>query len=391
MSVTTPRVLMFCTRYPPLVGGAELQAQSLASAIHESGAPVEVLTVGYERDWPEVERSLNGLTVHRIPYNDLCRRFPYVRGLGMVNTALLGFQISRAITRAAHRFDVLHAHNLSGPMTAFALRSARRAGLGTLAKISSTGDLFDLRTLDHYFLWGKIARHWLRRDVMRWQASSLAVRDELRRAGIPDGQITVLPNGVSLQEEPNEIPAFASRFLYLGRLAATAPRDVPGLLDAFVDMSLRYPNTELAIVGNGDRYRQIRELVASRTDGARVQIPGVGDGVAWRKWAHCLVQPSFVEGLSNALLEGMASGLACVAYDIPPNREALDDGRAGILVPVGHRAALREAIEALSGTPGLARSWGQRARARAESRYDMRKVAAQAIEVYRQLSPANTA
>ena len=143
--------------------------------------------------------------------------------------------------------------------------------------------------------------------------------------------------------------------------------------------------SELAIVGEGDRLAEIRDLVAARAGGGQVQVPGLGDGKTWRRWAHCLVQPSFVEGLSNALLEGMASGLACVAYDIPPNREALDDGRAGILVPVGDHRALREALEALAGEPGLARSWGQRARAFAESRYDMRKVAAQAVDVYRTL------
>ena len=70
------------------MGGAELQAQSLASALHEAGVPVEVLTVRYERDWPELEQSPTGVTIHRIPFDDLCRRFPKIRGLGVVNTAL---------------------------------------------------------------------------------------------------------------------------------------------------------------------------------------------------------------------------------------------------------------------------------------------------------------
>src|SRR2546430_10318203 len=97
--VSAPRVLMFCTEYPPLVGGAELQVQSLASALHEAGVSVEVLTIRYEPNWPEIERSPKGFTVRRIPYNNLCRRFPRVRGLGTVNAALLGLQISRAIDR----------------------------------------------------------------------------------------------------------------------------------------------------------------------------------------------------------------------------------------------------------------------------------------------------
>jgi glycosyltransferase involved in cell wall biosynthesis len=346
---------------------------------------VEVLTVRYEADWPEIERSPTGLTIRRIPFDDLCRRFPKIRGLGVVNTLFLGLRISRAVEGLANNFDVLHTHNVSGPMSAFAVRSASRAGLRTLAKVVNIGPQFDLRVLDNYFLWGRIARRWLKRDVTRWQAISAAVADDLRRAGIRDDRISMLPNGVCLGDGPKQLPSLASRFLYLGRLAHTAPRDVPGLIEVFAEMIRKRTGSELAIVGEGDRLAEIRGLVASRAGGGQVQVPGLGDGKTWRRWAHCLVQPSFVEGLSNALLEGMASGLACVAYDIPPNREALDNGRAGILVPVSDHRALREALEALAGEPGLARSWGQRARAHAEDRYDMRKVAAQALDVYRTL------
>ena len=98
---------------------------------------------------------------------------------------------------------MLHAHNVSGPMSAFAVRSARRAGLRTFAKVVNIGPQFDLRVLDNYFLWGRIARRWLRSEyVTRWQAISAAVADDLRRAGIRDDRISMLPNGVFLGDGP---------------------------------------------------------------------------------------------------------------------------------------------------------------------------------------------
>lgn len=82
------------------------------------------------------------------------------------------------------------------------------------------------------------------------------------------------------------------------------------------------------------------------------------------------------------LLEGMAAGLAQVAYDIPQNREAIDDGRAGILTPVGDHRALAEALHALATKGGLARSYGRLARARSEAAYDIEQVATRTMDAY---------
>lgn len=99
-------------------------------------------------------------------------------------------------------------------------------------------------------------------------------------------------------------------------------------------------------------------------------------------WAHVVVQPSFIEGMSNALLEGMAYGRACVAYDIPPNNEALANGAAGLLVAPGDRCALSDAMASLASTSGLARLWGERARERASSVYDIQVVTRQLSTEY---------
>lgn len=54
--------------------------------------------------------------------------------------------------------------------------------------------------------------------------------------------------------------------------------------------------------------------------------------------------PSYREGLPVALLEAMGLGVACIATDIRGNRELIDDGRTGTLVPAGDAAALAEAM-----------------------------------------------
>lgn len=379
---------MYCPLFYPAIGGAERQAELLTASLIAQGIKAEVLTYQHEPTWPLMELLPGGIAVRRIPILDLNRAFPRVRklGLGLTTKMLTYLRTAMALRSIAGGFDVLHAQNASSSLTAFAVRVARRLGLRTVVTAVSIRDLFDFSVLVRESKWGTTAVRWLRADVDRWIAISSAVAEELRTGGIPNSRIARIPNGVSMNWPPNELPDIASHFLYLGRLANTAPRDIRGLIRAFEMASARVPHIELALVGGGDQLNEVRAVAAASSAAARIQLPGYQDGRTWRSWAHCLIQPSFVEGMSNALLEGMADGLACVAYDIPPNREALGDGSSGLLVPVGDHHRLAEALCSLATERGVARAWGERARARAERTYDIKAIAHRAIDLYRTLA-----
>ena len=104
------------------------------------------------------------------------------------------------------------------------------------------------------------------------------------------------------------------------------------------------------------------------------------------QWGHVLVQPSFAEGMSNALLEGMAAGLACVAYDIPPNREALGGGSAGELVPVGDVESLADRLTGFAREPGRARRFGDLGRERAVAKFRIERIRDRLLAIYSDLS-----
>jgi glycosyltransferase involved in cell wall biosynthesis len=90
---------------------------------------------------------------------------------------------------------------------------------------------------------------------------------------------------------------------------------------------------------------------------------------------------SRAEGLPNALLEGMASGLACVATEIPGAADVLADG-GGVLVPLDDDERLAEALDRLAGDPDLRRRLGGEARNLIEDRYTFSAIAARYREVY---------
>jgi glycosyltransferase involved in cell wall biosynthesis len=95
--------------------------------------------------------------------------------------------------------------------------------------------------------------------------------------------------------------------------------------------------------------------------------------------ADVLVLPSEYEGLSHALLEAAAAGLACVASDRGGNPEIIEHGRSGLLWPYGHVDALRETLARLARDEDLRLTLARGAKARSAA-FDFRETVARTIE-----------
>ena len=105
------------------------------------------------------------------------------------------------------------------------------------------------------------------------------------------------------------------------------------------------PHSQLWLIGEGpDRealYDRIRELELI----GHVLMPGAFDDVTdLLQAANTFLLPSYMEGLSLSLLEAMASNVHVIASDITANRQLIDNGVHGRLVPVKQVTPLAEAI-----------------------------------------------
>lgn len=98
--------------------------------------------------------------------------------------------------------------------------------------------------------------------------------------------------------------------------------------------------------------------------------------------AHLVVLPSYREGLPKVLIEAAASARAVVTTDVPGCRDAIIEGRTGLLVPPRDAHALANAIEALLKDPGRLRDFGHAGRKLAEDVFDVREVIAKHLEIY---------
>jgi len=88
------------------------------------------------------------------------------------------------------------------------------------------------------------------------------------------------------------------------------------------------------------------------------------------------------EGISNSIMEFMASGLPVVCTDQGGNRELVIDGVTGFLVPVADAGALTEKLIWLEGNREKALAMGRAGRNRIASEFSVEKMVARATEIY---------
>lgn len=170
---------------------------------------------------------------------------------------------------------------------------------------------------------------------------------------VPGSKMAVIPNPVHwpLPHEEPVVPPPRSEgrmLLAVGRLHPDKGFDM--LLDAFGAIAAQLPQWRLVILGEGTQRAALTAKIAQLGLQDRVSLPGrVGNVDDWYAAADLYVLSSRVEGLSNTLLEAMASGLAAVAFDCETGpREIVHDGVDGLLVrPAADPQSLARALESV--------------------------------------------
>ena len=96
----------------------------------------------------------------------------------------------------------------------------------------------------------------------------------------------------------------------------------------------------------------------------------------------CVVLPSYHEGMSNVLLEAAASGRAIITTDIPGCREAVDNGKSGMLCKVKSTDSLYKAMKRFTELSREKRELlGKAGREKMEKEFDKKKVVEETVKV----------
>ncbi len=167
------------------------------------------------------------------------------------------------------------------------------------------------------------------------------------------------------------------RIVSVGRLEAQ--KNFPLLINAFARFYRTHPDYSLVIYGSGALIEELGKLANKRGVSRAVELAGQKADVPQQiADSKMFVLCSDYEGMPNALIEAMASGLCCVATDCPIYgvRSLIQNEENGLLVPVGDEDALANAMTRLADDENLARRLGKNAE-QIKARLDARVVCEQ--------------
>ncbi len=388
------KVLMMVQLFPPAaIGGAERQCLRQARALARRGHQVMVLTKWVVPESPRCEE-MDGITVLRKGYFFSLRKAWRRRRGGEAAATPSGAVVAAVVSTrkptvsdwlrnalfiaetvwAAKtgrlKADVVHVH-MSDWFAGLAEWVGRILRAPVFCKEASNPVLLVTEDLDV-----PLASYWrARRMGCRFVAMTEAIAEALRIKGISADRIVSIPNGMELPEAVSE-PGSRSGAIYLGNFSQGAEfKGFDVLLAAWSYAVREEPAMRLRMHGGGDA-ECWKAFARERGCEESVDFAGpTGDVWQVHREAGFFVLPSRKEGLSNALLEAMASGLPVVVSDIPGNVAVVQDGVQGLVVPVDDAEALAAAMLKLYRDPGLRVRMGEAARRRIREAFAIDSVA----------------
>ena len=152
------------------------------------------------------------------------------------------------------------------------------------------------------------------------------------------------------------------RIVAVGRMDANKNHEM--MIRAFAALADRYPDYTLTIYGDGELREYLEGLARELGVSGRVLLPGVIPDVAKQiEKAALFLLTSYSEGVSNALIEALATGLPVICTDVPSGGtvELMTDGVNGLIIPPGDEKALISAMDRILGDPAYGERLGREA------------------------------
>ncbi len=298
------------------------------------------------------------------------------------------------VDRHVREFDIFHGLTGFQVTISPALRAVKQ-GVPAVVKLAAhRADVADKPGLKGWL--GIAARR--RRQLKQLSAViaiSRAIHDELLSYGIPEQRIALIPNGVDIDEfhpatDESEIHELRQSFKW---------RDLPTMLFVGVVNQRKRPHLlveavgllkakgvacQLVLAGPPEDTRYIQWMKD------RTAELGIVDLVHWLGFtentaslyraADLFALPSRIEGMPNALLEAMASGLPCIATKISGTMDLIGDSNQGRLVEPSAEA-IAESVADYLAEPSVAKQHGTAGRELVVAKFSGRKV----LELHREL------
>jgi sugar transferase (PEP-CTERM/EpsH1 system associated) len=223
-------------------------------------------------------------------------------------------------------------------------------------------------------------------DISRWLQNEV---------GVPPARVRQLYNGVDVGVFQPRLDAGApcvhadgeNSALTIGTVGRLDPvKNHDALLTAFVALQGRFPLLRLVVVGDGPLRASLEARAAGLGVAGRVSFTGTrSDTSDLMRGFDIFALPSVNEGISNTILEAMATGLPVVAARVGGNPELVVDGVCGRLYAPSDPSALELALLSYLTDPSLRGAHGKAARDRVVQNFSLEAMVQRYLALYDEL------
>jgi glycosyltransferase involved in cell wall biosynthesis len=330
--------------FPPIGGGAgNAHYCILKEYAKMSDLKIDVLTSAAKPGFIE-ERFAENVTVYKTGLHK--KRLHYWRKSEVVEWLVKARGPYRRLLNSNH-YDLVHAF-FGFPSGYLCYRTAGRIPYIVSLRGSDVPGQHQRLQLEYKLLAP------LFKSVWQGAAALVACSEGLKRRAqrfLPSVDINVIPNGVDIERFstiPGRRVSRPVRLITVGRLSITKRVDV--LIDAVELLKERGFEARLNVVGEGSLEESLKQTVSRQGLGDTVNIAGHSEAEAMPqlyRQSDVYVSATMQEGMSNAMLEAMASGLPIVTTCCEGVEELIADN--GIIVQEARPAEIADAVMQLAG------------------------------------------
>jgi glycosyltransferase involved in cell wall biosynthesis len=386
------KILFFNYEYPPLGGGAGNASKSILREYAKfTDLEVDYITSSVDSEYHS-ENVGENVHVHRLPIGKNSENMMYQSQKDLIMYSWKTYFFARKLIKSAKRekrpYNLSHSF-FAVPCGFISMLLKFEFGLPYIISIrGSDVPYYSERFMRIYFIlkWPIVFIWKMSAAVI---ANSLVIKNLALRSNQKQ-KIGVIYNGVYTDIfKPEESPIPHENFTILCASRLSRRKGFNYVIDAFAKIYQKYPNLRLTIAGGeGNAEGELKQQTKDLNIEDKVHFTGLvnpnTEFVHHHRASDVFVLPSDNEGMSNNMLEAMASGMPIIMTPTGGADELIVEGVNGYIVKFRDGDDIAEKLEKLINDPELTKNMGIESRKIAE-KMSWESVAQKYFEVYKKI------
>lgn len=364
------RILFLNYEYPPLGGGAGNATKYLLQEYAKNkDVSVDLVTSAIDGEFVETN-IYDQIQIVRLPIGKDGKNMQKQSQIELLRYSFSAYRFVRRKIVRGEKYDCIHAF-FSVPSGVLALALFQEFHIPYIVSLRGA----DVPGYAEKFAWIYTILTPLIRAVWKHASRVVSNSEGLKQLALvskPDQEIGVVYNGVDTEFfVPDESKRSQKHPTILCASRLTQRKGLKYAIEGFSKIISKYPHARMIVAGgDGDAAEELKNQVENLGLTKKITFSGEYDHaklLSLQQSSDIFLFPSLNEGMSNSMLEAMASGLPIIMTPTGGAQELIQDGKNGFLVEFQNAQSIAEKLDLLLSDPEICSRMGKESRKKAEA------------------------